>query len=315
MAAYNSIVILGATATGKTKLAVTVAAKVNGEIISVDSRQVFKGMDIGTGKDLTEYNNNGKPIPYHLIDLLAAGDKYHVDLFKTDFYKAFSDIVARGKLPIICGGTGMYLNSILTDQPLTAVPVNPFLRQELLPFHIDSLRLMFLDFREDRLKHTDLTSKKRLIRAIEIATFLKTYTLPEIIKPEIYPIIFGLKSEVLQTCAAIKNRLDMRLQAGLVEEVNALLASGVSHETLVFYGLEYKFISQYVRGMLNFDELQSKLYIAICQYAKRQNTFFRKMEKDGVTINWLEAVLPTNKLQDFVLEKLYHVNIINQSID
>ncbi|MET4082830.1 tRNA dimethylallyltransferase [Pedobacter sp. UYP30] len=315
MAAYNSIVILGATATGKTKLAVQLATKLNGEIISVDSRQVFKGMDIGTGKDLNEYKNNGKPIPYHLIDLLSAGDRYHVDLFKTDFYRAFSDIIARGKLPIICGGTGMYLHSILMHQPFTAVPVNETLRQELFSLDIELLRLRFLNFKEDQLIHTDLSSKKRLIRAIEIADFLQNHQLPKIEFPNVEPVIFGLKTEVNQTRASIKNRLESRLNNGLIAEVEQLLSKGISHEVLLFYGLEYKFVSKFLLGELNIQELKTKLYTAICQYAKRQNTFFRKMEKDGVHVHWLDAMLPINRLQDLVLKMVYHANIINQSID
>ncbi|MGY3054115.1 tRNA dimethylallyltransferase [Pedobacter sp. UYEF25] len=315
MTTYNSIVILGATATGKTKLAVEIASKLNGEIISVDSRQVFKGMDIGTGKDLNEYKNNGKAIPYHLIDIRLAGEKYHVDFFKTDCYIAFSEITSRGKLPIICGGTGMYLHSILVDQPFTAVPVDALLRQELIELDINPLRQKFLNLKDDRLKHTDLSSKKRLIRAIEIAIFLQNHHLPEVQKIDITPIIFGLKSELLQTRAAIKSRLDIRLLNGLVEEVEALLANGIPLETLYFYGLEYKFIAQHLSGMLNFEELRSKLYTSICQYAKRQNTFFRKMEKAGIVIHWLDAALPPSTLHDLVLEKFYHGNIINQSID
>lgn len=315
MPVFDSIVILGATATGKTKLAVQLAETLNGEIISADSRQVFKGMDIGTGKDLTEYSNNGKPIPYHLIDILDAGKQYNVDLFKKDCYQAFSAIKNKGRLPIICGGTGMYIHSILKHQPFTAVPVDEALRRELALLNLEELKSQFLSFNQQDLKHADLSSKKRLIRAIEIAEFLQHNQLPTTDFPKIKPVVFGLKSIVEQTRASIGVRLENRFDNGLIAEVEQLSSQGISHQMLVFYGMEYKFVSKFLVGELNIQELKTMLCTAICQYAKRQNTFFRKMEKDGVNIHWLDAALPTNTLRDFVLEKIYHTNIINQSID
>ncbi|WP_426329590.1 tRNA (adenosine(37)-N6)-dimethylallyltransferase MiaA [Pedobacter sp. R-06] len=301
---HNLIIILGATASGKTKLAVSVAEALNGEIISADSRQIFKQMDIGTGKDLQEYHINGKTIPHHLIDILAPGERYHVDAFKNDFYEAFETITKKNKIPILCGGTGMYIHSLLQNQTFTAIPVNQELRDQLNLLSKEELISKLQRDRSQNIDHVDLSSKKRLIRALEIAQYLKYNQLEAIERPEIKPIIFGLKNEVEITRAKILARLDQRFKAGLIEEVVQLLKEGISKEILVFYGLEYKFIVNYLDGLFTLDELKLKLGIAICQYAKRQNTFFRKMEKDSVEIIWLDASAPTNLLKQFVIEKV-----------
>lgn len=301
---HNLIIILGATASGKTKLAVSVAEALNGEIISADSRQIFKRMDIGTGKDLQEYHINGKTIPYHLIDILVPGERYHVDAFKNDFYKAFETITKKNKMPILCGGTGMYIHSLLQNQTYTAIPVNEELRDELSFLSKEELIVKLNNTNHQDQSHVDLSSKKRLIRALEIADFLKHNQLEAVERPEIKPIIFGLKNEVETTRAKILARLDQRFKAGLIEEVAQLIKEGISKEILVFYGLEYKFIVNYLDGLFTFDELKLKLGIAICQYAKRQNTFFRKMEKDNVEIIWLDASASTNLLQQLVIEKV-----------
>ncbi|TCD24805.1 tRNA (adenosine(37)-N6)-dimethylallyltransferase MiaA [Pedobacter psychrodurus] len=301
---HNLIIILGATASGKTKLAVKVADALNGEIISADSRQIFKRMDIGTGKDLQEYQINGKTIPYHLIDILAPGARYHVDAFKNDFYKAFESIIEKNKIPILCGGTGMYIHSLLQNQTFTAIPVNQQLRDQFNLLSKEELISKLQSDKNQNIDHVDLSSKKRLIRALEIAEYLKHNTLEAIARPEIKPIIFGLKNEVEITRAKILARLDQRFKAGLIEEVAQLLKEGISKEILVFYGLEYKFIVNYLDGLLTFEELKLRLGIAICQYAKRQNTFFRKMEKDNVEIIWLDASADTNLLQQLIIEKV-----------
>lgn len=301
---HNLIIILGATASGKTKLGVSVADALNGEIISADSRQVFKRMDIGTGKDLQEYHINGKTIPYHLIDILPPGERYHVDAFKNDFYKAFESITGKNKIPILCGGTGMYIHSLLQNQTFTAIPVNQQLRDQLNLLSKEELISKLQSDKNQNSYHVDLSSKKRLIRALEITEFLKNNQLETLERPEIKPIIFGLKNEVEITRAKILTRLDQRFKAGLIEEVAQLLKEGISKEMLVFYGLEYKFIVNYLDGLFTLDELKLKLGIAICQYAKRQNTFFRKMEKDNVEIIWLDASTPTNLLQQSVIEKV-----------
>ncbi|KRT13901.1 tRNA dimethylallyltransferase [Pedobacter ginsenosidimutans] len=301
---HNLIIILGATASGKTKLAVKVADAVNGEIISADSRQIFRKMDIGTGKDLQEYHINGKTIPHHLIDILAPGERYHVDAFKNDFYQAFETITKKNKIPILCGGTGMYIHSLLQNQTFTAIPVNQPLRDQLNLLSKEALISKLQSDKSQSSDHVDLSSKKRLIRALEIAEYLKDNKLETVERPEIKPIIFGLKNEVEVTRAKILARLDQRFKAGLIEEVAQLLKEGISKEILVFYGLEYKFIVNYLDGLFTLDELKLKLGTAICQYAKRQNTFFRKMEKDNIEIIWLDASAPTNLLQQLVIEKV-----------
>jgi tRNA dimethylallyltransferase len=301
---HNLIIILGATASGKTKLAVQVADMLNGEIISADSRQIFKRMDIGTGKDLQEYQINDKTIHYHLIDILEPGERYHVDAFKNDFYNAFETITALNKIPILCGGTGMYIHSLLQNQTFTAIPVNEQLRDQLNLLTKEELIAKLQSDESQHHDHVDLSSKKRLIRALEISDFLKYNQLEIIDRPVLKPIIFGLKNEVEITRAKILDRLNQRFEAGLIEEVEQLLKEGISKEVLVFYGLEYKFIVNYLDGLFTFDELKLKLGIAICQYAKRQNTFFRKMEKDSVDIIWLDASATTNHLKQQVIEKV-----------
>jgi tRNA dimethylallyltransferase len=304
MAQHNLIIILGATASGKTKLAVQVAEALGGEIISADSRQVFKRMDIGTGKDLQEYEINEEIIPSHLIDILEPGERYHVDAFKNDFFKAYETINAKQKIPILCGGTGMYIHSLLQNQTFTSIPVNQELRDQLDLLTKEELVLKLLNNNNQNTDHVDLSSKKRLIRALEIADYLKDHELETVERPEIKPIIFGLKNEVEITRAKILARLEERFKAGLIEEVEQLLRDGISKEVLIFYGLEYKFIVNYLDGLFTLEELKLKLGIAICQYAKRQNTFFRKMEKDNVNIIWLDAAAPTNHLKQLVIEKV-----------
>ncbi|MFD2287304.1 tRNA (adenosine(37)-N6)-dimethylallyltransferase MiaA [Pedobacter petrophilus] len=303
MADQNLIIILGATASGKTKLAVQVANELNGEIISADSRQIFRKMNIGTGKDLHEYEINNKIIPHHLIDILDPGERYHVDAFKNDFYRAFESINSRGRQAILCGGTGMYIHSLLQNQQYTAVPINATLRTSLEVYEKDQLVLKLNTYPPIHVAHADVSSKKRLIRAIEIAEYLQNHDIEEKYRPEIKPLIFGLKNQVELTRAKILSRLEHRLNNGMIEEVSHLIASGVSKEILVFYGLEYKFIVSYLDGLLTYEQLKLNLGIAICQYAKRQNTFFRKMEKDGVNIVWLNAALSTDLLKAHILEK------------
>ncbi|MFW0715182.1 tRNA (adenosine(37)-N6)-dimethylallyltransferase MiaA [Pedobacter sp. N23S346] len=303
MADHNLIIILGATASGKTKLAVQVANELNGEIISADSRQIFRKMNIGTGKDLHEYEIHNKIIPHHLIDILDPGERYHVDAFKNDFYEAFESIASRNKWPVLCGGTGMYIHSLLQNQQYTAVPINAPLRAELEVYEKERLALRLHAYPPAHIAHVDVSSKKRLIRAIEIAEYLENHNIEEKQQPEIKPLIFGLKNQVELTRSKILSRLQHRLENGMIEEVSELISSGVSKEILVFYGLEYKFIVSYLDGLLTYEELKLRLGTAICQYAKRQNTFFRKMEKDQVEIIWLDATLPTDLLKQYILEK------------
>jgi len=290
MSDKNLLIVLGATAVGKTKLAVQLAHAFNGEVISADSRQVFKGMDIGTGKDLTEYEVSGQKIPYHLIDIKFAGQRYQVNAFKDDFYKTFDQLQALEKLPILCGGTGMYIHSLLQNHELTAIPVNEQLRKQLLLLNKDELQSELNKYPPQLRKQADVSSHKRLIRAIEIAEYLNYHDLQTEKRPELKPLIIGLYNEVDTRRNKILARLDKRLSGGLIEEVQDLLKQGVSEEMLIFYGLEYKFVITFLKNEINLDTLRERLGIAICQFAKRQMTFFRKMEKDGVQINWIEAI-------------------------
>ncbi|WP_316749172.1 tRNA (adenosine(37)-N6)-dimethylallyltransferase MiaA [Pedobacter gandavensis] len=283
------LVILGPTASGKTKLAVKLAEALSAEIISADSRQVFRNMDIGTGKDLQEYHINGKDIPYHLINIKDAGEKYNVNEYKEDFYRIFESLSAKKVLPILCGGTGMYVHSILQEQEYTAIPINESLRAVLLAKDISELRAMLGDYPEEVVAHADLSSHKRLIRVLEIAEYLQHHDFTPVKRPLINPFIVGLQTEVMLRKQKILNRMEARFKEGMIEEVKALLEMGVDRETLIFYGLEYKFIISYLDGSLTMDELKLRLGTAICQFSKRQMTFFRKMEKDGLKIHWFDA--------------------------
>jgi len=306
MSDKNLLIILGATAVGKTQLAVQLANTFDGEIISADSRQVFKGMDIGTGKDLSEYEIGGLKIPYHLIDIKNAGERYQVNAFKEDFYKAFELISSKKKIPILCGGTGMYIHSLLQNHELTAIPVNDILRATLLQFDKLQLQNKLNEYPVAYIKQADLSSSKRLIRAIEIAEYLSNNEQVPISRPEIKPFVIGLYNDVETRRAKILKRLDDRLANGLIAEVKTLLNQGVSAEMLVFYGLEYKFVVSYLNNEIDFGTLRERLGIAICQFAKRQMTFFRKMEKDGVQINWIEVEGYSEEVSRKAMELVEH---------
>ena len=298
------LIILGPTASGKTKLAVSVADILDGEIISADSRQVFKDMDLGTGKDLHEYQIGEKLVPYHLINIREAGESYNVNSFKDDFYQIFEHLNQQHKVPVLCGGTGMYMHSILQNHQYTAVPVNEELRTSLSAFDIDALRKVLAGYPAALTAHADLSSAKRLVRAIEIAAYLQQHTLTAENRPLLNPLVIGLAGEVDSRRERIYQRLNERFDNGLIAEVEGLLARGVSAEKLIFYGLEYKFITEYLQNKLTLPDLKEKLYIAIRQFAKRQMTFFRKMEKDGIMINWLDSSSGTAQLTQEVI-KLY----------
>jgi tRNA dimethylallyltransferase len=282
---HNLLVILGATAGGKTGLAVKAARQFNGEIISADSRQVYRGMDLGTGKDLQEYGE----VPYHLIDIAAPGTEYNVFQFQGDCFAAIEAIQARGKMPILCGGTGMYLDAVLRGYRLVAVPENPQLREQLQLLSDDQLRERLNILKQELHNRTDLDDRQRLIRAIEIASgeHAAAAELPPL--PEIRPLVFGLRwpREILRQRIAL--RLQQRLAAGMIEEVQQLHDSGVPWAALEFYGLEYRLIAQQLQGQLTRNDMVQKLRSAIGQFAKRQETFFRRMEKQGVEICWLEG--------------------------
>lgn len=286
---YPLFVLLGPTASGKTKLAVALADLLDAEIISADSRQVFKGMDIGTGKDLSEYQIRGKQIPYHLIDLKDAGEKYNVNEFKDDFYQAFEGITARKKLPLLCGGTGMYIHALLQDHRYTAIPGNEKLRTELELLEAGSLQDILLGYPQELRSQADFSSRKRVIRAIEIAEYLQHQELIVPERPLMRPFVVGLSSDVELRRRRIVQRLELRLQEGMIEEVQSLVDKGLTKEMLNFYGLEYKLIGAYLFGEMDYQMLKERLEIEIRQFAKRQMTFFRKMEKDGVHIHWFNT--------------------------
>jgi tRNA dimethylallyltransferase len=295
------VIILGPTASGKTKLAVRLAHELGAEIISADSRQVFRDMNIGTGKDLDEYTFAGRNIPYHLIDIKAAGEKYNVNEFKDDFYEVFHRLNRNGTLPILCGGTGMYIHSLLQNQVYTAIPNNYQLRQAVSDLDIEELRIRLKGYPAALTKHADFSSHKRLVRAIEVAAYLLVNDLPVVDRPIIDPVVIGLYPEIELRRSNIIARLEGRIEGGLIHEVKTLIDNGLSAEMLDYYGLEYKFVGAYLRREYTLSELKERLSIAICQFAKRQMTFFRKMEKDGININWFNPDQDDNELYYSVL--------------
>jgi len=305
------IVILGPTASGKTKLAVNVASKLNGEIISADSRQVYRGMNIGTGKDYEEYlpafkQNHDWPAGIegvHLIDIVEAGESYNVAFFQRDFQKAYQNIFSRNKTPILCGGTGMYIESVLRNYEDTQVPISQGFRDELSLKTGAELISIFQGkyFQEN----ADISTRKRLIRAMEIGKWkLENIDLKKEVSNlflNINKIVFGINIPVEIRRKRITKRLHDRLNNGMIEEVKYLLESGISAEKLIFYGLEYKFITEYLIGELSFDEMTKRLEIAIHQFAKRQMTFFRSMERKGIKINWLDGMLPVEDMTEEIV--------------
>lgn len=294
---YPLIVIIGPTASGKTHLATHLAHKIQGEIISADSRQVYRGMNIGTGKDLEEYVIDNQAIPYHLIDILNAGEQYHIHQFQQDFHQAFDDISSRNKPAILCGGSGMYLEAVLKGYELTSIPINEKLREKLIEKTYEELLCYTETLVHIEGFNPDFSTKKRLIRAIEISQFLSQNSDYVISKPIIpKSIIFGINPATEIRRTSTTNRLHQRLQNGLIEEVKSLINSGISPNKLIFYGLEYKFITQYLMGELDYELMFERLDVAIHQFAKRQMTYFRKMERDGLKINWLDPKLPLNNL-------------------
>ena len=286
---YNLVTILGPTATGKTQLATALAARIDGEIISADSRQIYRGMDIGTGKDLAEYVVDGKPIPCHLIDIVDAGYKYNVFEYQRDFLKAFESVNQRGHLPILCGGTGLYIEAVLNGYKLLAVPDNQILREQLANKTLDELTSILRGYKTLH-NQTDVDTVKRAIRAIEIEAYYQTHEEETVEYPELNSLIIGVGIDREVRREKITTRLKARLNEGMIDEVKMLLDSGIQPDDLIYYGLEYKFVTNYLLGKLTFDELFTQLEIAIHQFAKRQMTWFRGMERRGFTIYWLDAL-------------------------
>ena len=289
------VCILGPTAAGKTAFSAHLAHRLDGEIISADSRQVYRGMNIGTGKDYGDYIVDGRQIPVHLIDILDAGSEYNVYQFKQDFARVLEEISLRGKLALMCGGSGLYIESVLRNYELLPVPPNQGLRAELEKKDMLELESM-LKLLGPLHNKTDLTSRKRIIRAIEIGMYQSSHTEPPARDENLNPLIFGVHLERSVRRKRITERLKKRLDEGMVKEVEDLIAQGVSPEKLDYYGLEYRYISRYILNEINYSEMVDRLNSAIHQYAKRQMTYFRGMERRGAVIHWIDGSKPVGEM-------------------
>jgi tRNA dimethylallyltransferase len=294
------VVVLGHTAGGKTAFAARLAHHIGGEIISADSRQVYRGMDIGTGKDYSDYIVEGERINAHLIDIVDAGYEYSLFEFQKDFIKSFQYIVSHDKMPFLCGGTGLYIQSVLQNYELVPVPSNTALRAKLSGKSNEELTVLLSSYRNLH-NTTDITQRDRLIRAIEISEYRKENPQEGSHFPEFTPIVFGINYTREERRKRITARLKIRLESGMIEEAQQLMASGLSAEDLVFYGLEYKFLAWYLSGNITYNELFDGLNTAIHQFAKRQMTWFRKMEKEGVKIHWIDgSTSMDNKIEEAI---------------
>lgn len=287
----ESITIIGVTASGKTALAVGVAATLDGEIISADSRQIYRRMDIGTGKDLSEYTSAGKNIPYHLIDICEPGYKYNLYEYRRDFENAYTDIIGRGKTPVICGGSGLYVETVLKGYAMPNVPENKELRSALSDKTLPELEKILSQYKTLH-NTTDTDTCKRAIRAIEIAEYYKNCPAEQLEDKPLNTLLVGIKIDRERRRNNITTRLHVRLKEGLVDEVKKLLDEGIPPENLIYYGLEYKYITEYIIGKTSYDETVRLLEIAIHQFAKRQMTWFRGMERRGFAIHWIDYEMP-----------------------
>jgi len=297
---YDLLVVTGTTASGKTSLAVAVAASLGGEIISADSRQVYRGMNLGTGKDYSEYNLDGKTVAHHLIDIADPGYKYNVFEYQRDFRNVYEDLKKRGVFPVVCGGSGMYVDSIVTGYKMYEVPPDSGLRTRLEKKSMEELIGILSTYRKLH-NTTDIDTKKRVIRAIEIEHFNKNKARKQTQFPDMKPLIAGIMFDRDARRKRITERLKNRLDEGMVDEVKKLLDEGVRKEILIYYGLEYKYITLFLTGKLGYREMVKNLEIAIHQFAKRQMTWFRGMERKGVQINWIDGELPLEEKVEKVL--------------
>ena len=302
---YDLVSIVGPTACGKTSLAVDLALAISGaEIISADSRQVYRGMDIGTGKDVAEYTRGGITVPSHLLDIVDAGEKYNLFEFQRDFLAAYDDIRSRGAYPIMCGGSGLYVESVLKGYRLLPVPENPALRAELEEKSLEELAALLATYKQLH-NNTDTDNKKRAIRAIEIEEYYRTCPVEERYFPQINALTIGVQVDREVRRERISRRLRERLDCGMVEEVRGLLDSGLQPDQLIYYGLEYKYLTLYLTGAMGYDDMVAGLEIAIHQFAKRQMTWFRGMEKRGVEIHWVDASRPLPELLEQIKTLVY----------
>jgi len=300
---YDLLVITGPTASGKTSLAASVAYHTGGEVISADSRQVYRGMDLGTGKDLSEYIIKGKSIPCHLIDIADPGYKYNVFEYQRDFIKVYNELKDRKVFPVICGGSGMYIDSIISGYRMFEVPPDSGLRVRLEKKSMTELTEILSTYKKLH-NITDIDTKKRIIRAIEIEHFNRLSKKKQTQFPELKSLVVGVMTDRETRRKSITERLKLRLDAGMVDEVKRLLDNGIRKETLIYYGLEYKFITHYLAGEMKYDEMVNSLEIAIHRFAKRQMTWFRGMERKGIVIQWIDGSLPMEEKVERVMKLL-----------
>ena len=299
------LAVVGPTACGKTSLAVDVALAVDGaEIISADSRQVYRGMDIGTGKDIAEFTRDGVTVPTHLLDIVDAGEKYNLFEFQRDFLTSYEDIRSRGAFPVMCGGSGLYVESVLRGYRLLPVPENPELRARLEEKSLEELTAILAGYKSLH-NNTDTDSKKRAIRAIEIEEYYLTCPVEERSFPQVNALVVGVSVDREVRRERISRRLRERLKEGMVDEVRSLLDSGITPDQLIYYGLEYKYLTLYLTGAMKYDEMVHGLEIAIHQFAKRQMTWFRGMEKRGVDIKWIDASQERAQMVEQIKGMLY----------
>jgi tRNA dimethylallyltransferase len=300
---FDMAVILGPTASGKTDVAVNLAYKLGGEIISADSRQVYRRMDLGTGKDLEAYRIDGNEVPHHLIDIADAGYQYNVFEYQRDFLKVYLDMKSRNVFPILCGGSGMYLEAVLKGYKLIQVPVNETRRMELQLLSLDQLTEILRSYKTIN-NTSDIENKKRALRAIEIEEYRIAHPEADFSFPQINSLIVGVKYDRDSRRRRITSRLKQRLDNGMIEEVEKLMKSGLKPEELTYYGLEYKYLTLYITGRLSYEDMENGLNTAIHQFAKRQMTWFRKMEREGFHIHWLDGYMPMDEKIDKILSWL-----------
>lgn len=302
---YDMLIVTGITATGKTTLAAHTAAQLNGEIISADSRQVFRRMSLGTGKDLDDYIIEGKKIPYHLIDIREPGETYSVFNFQQDFLKAYNDIRNRGKFPVMSGGTGLYVESVVQRYKLLDVPRNEKLRNSLANKSLEELAQQLASMKSMH-NQTDIDTRKRAIRAIEIATYYQQNQIEKTDIPPVRCLIVAPSFDRAQIRKRITLRLEERLNEGMADEVQQLINEGITPEKLISYGLEYKYLTWYLTGKMDYRHMKERLNIAIHQFAKRQMTWFRRMQRKGITIHWIDGYLPLSEKVHKVMKLLNH---------
>jgi len=303
---HDIVVITGPTATGKTRLAALVADRLGGEVISADSRQVYRGMDIGTGKDLSDYVVDGRRVPVHLVDIVDAGYRYNVYEYQRDFLQVFEDLSRRDCFPVVCGGSGMYVDSIVSGYRLIQVPLNAQLRSLLAGRSLEELTEILSQYKSLH-NRTDVDTVKRAVRAIEIADYYTQHPVDDKPFPVRNPLVTGIFFDRETRRQRISDRLKERLAGGMIEEVQRLVASGVNPDDLLYYGLEYKYVTLYLLNRMSYEEMAQKLEVEIHRFAKRQMTWFRGMERRGITINWIDGRMSDSEKVDYIVAKLSHI--------